>query len=322
MIFTSIPNSFATWSKPLIYTLNTESNEPQEICVEVLRESDKHILGTKRLIATSYVSFDIAPIIRRTIKPTLSSSISATRITDYNAAESILVRVGELTSQARTFIAAEVENPTPVTVLTEQIASRTLAPDECDMIGFVATMPGGYIKITTYGKENTTLSIPITMATQAIFTLVPATLGDCDQIEVAIGYSSTIFFHATYQIKRNLRGARRIGWLNSNHAPELYTFPMRKSILVKAVRKHMERVMGRGAGEVEADGELKLISAYEPMTQLNALAKIVGSREVWLMEGCRMRNVDLITDRVILTPSDKLGFVEIDIRAAQEGEEL
>ena len=34
----------------------------------------------------------------------------------------------------------------------------------------------------------------------------------------------------------------------------------------------------------EADGELKLISAYEPTAQLTALAKIVGSPAVWLME--------------------------------------
>ncbi len=322
MKFTTIPNAFASWNESLLYTLHSESEEPQDATVEVYDAATNTLVGTKFLRAITSATFDIAPMLRRRMHITLPEVVTTTRPMSYNASAEIYLKVGELTSEHRIFVAAQLTSNTPCVVLSEQIDSRTLAPDECDMVGFVTTFSGCYARIRTYGKDNATRNITFDSPGQYILTILPLTLGDCDQIEVEFCYSTTVFRKIEYSVKRNLKGARRIGWLNKDYAPEIYTFPMRKSILIKATRKHMESSMGRGAGEVEADGELKLISAYEPSAQLTALAKIVGSPAVWLMEGARRRNVDLITDRVILTPSDRLGFVEIDIRGAKEGEEL
>lgn len=322
MRFTALPNALSSWKGELTYTIATESDEAQDISVEIYNASTETLIATKQLRAVTTATLDIAPVLRRHIALNIPKEVTATRYVGYNATVAIYLKVGDVVSPTRTFIAAQLKTNTPVVVLSEQIDSRTLAREECDMIGFVTTFAGCFVRITTYGKESSTRTLSLASAGQYILTIHPSTLGECDQIAVEFCYSATVFRRIEYDIKRNLRGARRIGWLNRDYAPEIYTFPMRKSILIKATRKHMESIHGRGAGEVEADGELKLISAYEPTAQLTALAKIVGSPAVWLMEGCSRRNVDLITDRVIITPSERLGFVEIDIRGAKEGEEL
>ena len=65
-----------------------------------------------------------------------------------------------------------------------------------------------------------------------------------------------------------------------------------------------------------------MISAYEPQKQLQALAKIVYSPKVWLQQGSGQQIVSLMTDRVLLTPGRGLGFVELDLRAAEKGVKL
>jgi hypothetical protein len=113
-----------------------------------------------------------------------------------------------------------------------------------------------------------------------------------------------------------------VAWLNDHLAPELYTFPLRKSVLVKRVRKHIESVWGREAAALEGDNELKLISAYEPQAQIKALAGILSAQRLWLVEGGVPQKVNLLTDRVLSSPGGKMGMIEVDIRAAEEGVKL
>lgn len=322
MRFISTPGYLSSWSEPLLYTVATENEQSEELRIGIYNADDDSLIGEKVLRGVSEETIDIAPLLRNRLKPSLPQTITSTGVVRYNTSCKVYLKCGDTQSPTLLLTAAKADSQRLLTLLTEQITTRTIAADECDMIGFIATLSGCFARITTYGKESSTRTISLGETGQAALVITPATLGDCDQIEVEMGYSSTIFHKLTYEVKRNLRGSRRIGWLNKWLAPEQYTFPMRKSILIKAVRRHMETVLGRGAGEVERDGELKLVSAYEPTEQLQALANIVGASDVWIVEGCTRRSIDLITDRIILSPSNTLGFIEIDIRAAKEGEEL
>ena len=125
-----------------------------------------------------------------------------------------------------------------------------------------------------------------------------------------------------YDIKENLKGARRVAWLNDHLAPELYTFPLRKSVLIKAARKRMESIWGSEAGTAERENELKLISAYEPQAQIEALTSILSTPRAWLVEGSTLQNVEITTDRVMPSSCGEMGIIEVDIRAAREGEVL
>jgi hypothetical protein len=84
----------------------------------------------------------------------------------------------------------------------------------------------------------------------------------------------------------------------------------------------MESVWGSEAASVEAHNELKLLSAYEPEKQLKALAEILYSPRLWLIEGSKVQSVQLTTDRVLIAPNEGMSIIEVDIRAAEEGVQL
>ena len=147
-------------------------------------------------------------------------------------------------------------------------------------------------------------------------------MGDVDAMRVTIYVDGEATTTIDYQLRENLVGARRLAWLNRHHAPELYTFPLRKSVLVESTRKYMESQWGREAAALEQRGELKLLSAYEPRAQIEAISEILHSPRVWLVKGNNMQHLSLHTDRVLSAPCGEMGIVEVDVRAAREGEEL
>lgn len=323
MIFNSLPQDFSSLQEPLIYTFSTQEQEPQDLLIEICSAESGQVLATKQLYAVSEAEVDIAPLLRECIIPTLPTESLGTGFLDCGCNVSVYLKVGDVQSATRCFQWAKVEPSQPVMLLSEQTANRAMAADECDWIGvFSNGSMMCHFHIETFGKECRKVDYRLPMAGQQLFVLVASEMGDCDQIEVEITADDTLVARLNYEIKSNLKGARRVGWLNSSLSPELYTFPMRKSLLIEATRRHLERQWGREAGQVERDGELKLISAYEPSAQIETLAKIIHSPKVWLMRASRRQDVDLLTDRVLLTPVERLGFIEIDIRAAKEGEEL
>jgi hypothetical protein len=93
-------------------------------------------------------------------------------------------------------------------------------------------------------------------------------------------------------------------------------------VLIEAVRKHMESIWGKEAAALEGRGELKLLSAYEPKAQMEALAEILHSKRLWIADGATLRKVTLKSDMVLAIPCDGMGMVEVDLSAAKEGEML
>ena len=84
----------------------------------------------------------------------------------------------------------------------------------------------------------------------------------------------------------------------------------------------MESIWGKEAGATERENELKLISAYEPQEQIEALSAILSSPRIWLVKKNNLLPTELTTDRIFTAPCDKMGIIEVDIRAAREGELL
>ena len=70
------------------------------------------------------------------------------------------------------------------------------------------------------------------------------------------------------------------------------------------------------------ENELKLISAYEPQMQIEALSSILSTPKAWLVKGCELQRVEITTERVMPAKCGQMGIIEVDIRAAEEGVKL
>lgn len=323
MKFTSIPEAYSSFRESLTYAFDTES-AAHDVEVQIIDATTNEVIALKRLYGISAGEIDIAPYLERRVRPTLPSKVEQSGAIDPQQSVKVKVAVEGTESATRTFITAKIDCEKPFQSLMTQIGQRTMACDEFDIITWFA-QPGVAVEVVVeaFGKGNETLTItPAGEGVQAVavtpldFMNIPAEM----RVSVRANGETECVVH--YDIKPNLRGARRVAWLNRHLAAELYTFPLRKSVLVKSARKCMESIWGKEASSLECENELKLLSAYEPQAQIEALAEILAAKHLWLVEGGVPQRIDLLTERVMAAKCGEMGMVELDIRAAEEGVRL
>ena len=322
MKFTSIPEAYSSFCEPLIYEFVSEE-EARDLTVEIVEVTTNEVIGRKVLHAATGGSIDIAPYLRRRCQPTLPDNITQCGVVDAGAQIKVRVTVEGANSSSRNFIAAKVAPDTHYTLLSHQLPQRTMARDEFDLIAYFA-MPDAVVEVVVEatGKGRESQRIEAAGGHRCIAITAAAFDPATEELAVKILVDGEVATLINYDIKPNLEGARRIAWLNGDLSPEIYTFPLRKSILVEATRKRIATIWGKEAAEVEHRNELKLLSAYEPERQIRALQEIVGSSKVWLLRGNRVQAIDLKTERILHAINEGMGIVELDISTAREGDEL
>ena len=323
MKFISIPEAHSSFRTPLLYAFDTEA-EAHDVEAQIIDADTNEVIGRKKLYGVTTGEIDISPYLCRRVRQQLPASVDGCGEVDCSMQVRVKVVVDGVTSPVRRYIAAQVDLSQPYQALMTQIPQRTMACDEFDIISWFAH-PEIVVEVVveSFGNGTETITIrPDGVGQQAVaitaldFENIPDSLRATVMVD---GVATTVI---DYEIKPNLHGARRVAWLNEHLAPELYTFPLRKGVLVKATRKLMETVWGREAATLECANELKLISAYEPQAQIKALAAILSAERLWLIEGGVPQRVELVIDRVLCAPCGEMGMVEVDIRAAEEGVRL
>ena len=323
MRFTTIPEAFASFRESLNYAFDTEA-DAHDVVVEIIDADTEEVIASKRLYGITQGEVDIAPYLERRISPTLPCKVEQSGLIDAQQSANIKLRVEGVESETRTFIAAKIDPEKPFQSLMTQIGQRTMACDEFDIISWFAR-PGIAVEVVVeaFGKGNETLSFTHSGGGVGSVAVMAADFMNIpDWMRVTVKANGEAECVVEYQIKPNLRGSRRVAWLNSHLAAELYTFPLRKSVLVKSARKCMESIWGKEAATMECENELKLLSAYEPQAQIEALTEILSAKRLWLVEGGVPQRVDLLTERVMAAKCGEMGMVELDIRAAEEGVRL
>ena len=322
MKFTSIPEAYSSFNSPLIYEFDSEQ-EAKDLLVEITDLTTNEVIGRKRLYAATVGNIDIAPYVRRRAVAHLPENVASCGLVEIGSQIKVRVTIDGTASSSRTFIAAKVAPDTHYTLLTHQLLQRTMARDEFDLIAYFA-MPDAVVEVVVEatGKERESITIEAAGGHRCI-AITAATFDEAtEELRVKIVIDGEIASTIDYEIKPNLNGARRIAWINREHSPEIYTFPLRKAVLIEATRKRIATIWGKEAAEVEHHNELKLLSAYEPERQIEALQEIVASPKVWLIKGREVQNIDLRTDRLFHTLNEGMGIVELDIRSAEEGATL
>lgn len=312
-----------SFQEPLLYAFETQT-EAHDVEVKIKNAHTDQVLGSKLLYGAVAGEIDIAPYLRQALSVELPDGVEECGRVELPQQIEVRVEVDGVASPLRQFIAAKVEPQQSWQLLSSQIGHRTMARDEFDIIGYFA-QPDVVVEVVveSQGKGSERLTLDVSSGGQYAVAVTAKGMGEgVDELKVTFRVDGTVQAEIYYAIKPNLKGARRLAWLNEHRCPELYTFPLRKGVLVKAVRRHMESVWGREAAALESENELKLISAYEPQAQIEALARILFSPKLWLVEGGKPQSVNLLTDRVMPTPCGEMGMIEVDVRAAEEGVKL
>lgn len=324
MKFTSLPEAYSSFREPLICTFNTESAVAKDVEILIKRADDDKVIGKKRLRKVKQGQIDIAPYLGNALQPTIPEQITTCTEIDAGTQIRVYLEADGVVSERRRYIAAKVDLEKDYMPLTTQIKYRTMAADEFDVISYFA-YPEIVVEILVeaYGKSYSYLRVRPDSGGQRTIAITALPFDEVpDELKVSVEVDGVVesIFH--YQIKPNLKGSRRLAWLNRNSSLETYTFPLRKSVLIESTRRHIETIWGKEAAQVESHGQLKLLSAYEPAEQIEALGEILSSPKVWLIRGCRPQRIELGVERTLTSPRSEMGIIEVDICTAKEGDEL
>ncbi len=320
MKFTLLPEAYSSFREPLLYAFTTESTTPRDVEIKIIDCANGEVIGRKRLYNVTSGEVDIAPYLRSVARPTLPTTIEGCGEIDTSTNIRVIVQADGVDSEPRKFIAAKIDRKEIFTLLTSQHLNRTMEHDEFDIICYFS-WPDIVVSLDVefLGSGSDLITITPPSGGQRAVAVTARGREGVDAMRVTLCVDGAPMKVIEYDLKPNLSNARRVAWLNTQRSPEVYTFPLRKGVLIESTRRHMESIWGREAASVEARNELKLLSAYEPEQQIRAIAEILYSPKVWLIEGHDVRSVLLATDRVLISPSKGMGIVEVDIRAAEEG---
>jgi hypothetical protein len=322
MRFTSMPEAMSSFRQRLLYAFDTESTTPKDVEIKIINRLNNTIIGRKLLRSVTSGEVDIAPYLRSAVVASLPQQVDECAIIDTSTQIAVSVEINGTSSPTLPFVAAKVDLTKSYTPLTTQQLHRTMAHDEFDIVSLFALHDTSLeVVVELIGSGGDTLRFTPPSGQSAI-AITARNHSNVDAIRVTINVNGAATTVISYELKPNLRGARRLAWLNDNMGVECYTFPLRKSVLVEATRRHMESIWGKEAAALERQNELKLISAYEPQEQIEALSAILSSPRVWLVKGNELQPTELTTERILTAPCDKMGIIEVDIRAAREGELL
>ena len=169
MKFTKIPEAHSSFRDKLVYGFDTEA-AAHDVELKIINADTGETIATKRLYGISQGEVDIAPYLRRAVKSQLPPKVDGCGVVECGMQCRVKVEADGVMSPVRRFIAARVNLSEPYTPLMTQIAQRTMACDEFDIITWFAH-PEIVVEVVveSFGKGNESLTIkPSGVGQQAV----------------------------------------------------------------------------------------------------------------------------------------------------------
>ena len=272
------------------------------------------LLGAKRFAAVVEAAFDAAPYLRRRLHFT-----PATGRTGFYPAEGRTVTVvveavktdGETApavAPARMFLPGEA--PRTPGLRTSMPLARLIPQGACDEL---TLLTGGACTVTVTaeaGDTATAESYRVSEAGLHLFRFDTRDFPGAERVTVDAGECGAV----NYSVIPAVRDGVRLAWRSSAGSVEHYTFPVVRTVTVRAERREAEGPEGRVVAASSAGRETLLASAYEGQAVLEALAYLTAAPEVWIAEGDVYTPVCVVTDEAVVRRHGTLCCLEIAIR--------
>ena len=279
MKLTKISKDFTPLDVGIIFGIDTESDTPNNLQVEIVESLSGEVVATQQLRQVCQAELNIAPYIERFAERTPSQR-PYTTFTDAPTATHH-IRIGDATSHSTTTSVNRVQVATPALV-SAMPHLRTIPQGGHDEVMILAD-EGALISANITTDKGEELSLDYTSPTGAVLlTLATADFAlECRTIEVALSCDGSQIGQLRYNIAPNRKSAVRLAWISEQGTIERYTFPA----LTSATHKADEHTV-------------TLQSHYEPRATIDALAQIVAAPKVWIERNSSYREVEVATSTI------------------------
>lgn len=318
MKFTSTPTNGSSWSDPLPFSFDTESNEPLDLTLNIASASTQ--IARRKLYGVTSGTIDIAPYLRylSCIPPTIGMKPS---ITISPSALQVKVEAQGVSSTMVKLFHAPFDDTHPH-ALSYATAYQSIVRGEPILLTIFSNN-SIQLSISYVSKSSTTQSTHSAKAIGLPMEIVvpTATINESvKSIVLKIKTSLSTIYQATYHIAEPHGTTKSLIWYNKMGGIERYTFPHVIRTSYKA------KVVGEGNDDTplpaqvkEASVHYRLCSAHESPAEIDRLSEIVFSPRVFLLEGEKIKPIIIEQREVIFDSHGTLKQLCVDITEPWEG---
>lgn len=301
-MFTSYPTSGESLYDQLIYSY--ESSQKSDLELTITNSASTTDTYVKKLYDVTSASINVAPLFRYLAIPKLSvKSDGIYPSSDGYAA--VVVSCGGYSTAKRIFTLAKhtisINN-----IITSVSLDRLIGVDEREIIR-IYTPENENVTAQLYGSSNSGDEEDVLITQYSILDNHDGVLElvfkcpdvDYEQLTLNIYYTDTIHsLNYTVTKPYHIGESVRLAWLSSAGSIEHHTFPI---------------VKGKS---MNSDGSYSytLLSAYAPDSYVEAIAEIVSSAAVWIVDEDEYRKVEVESDIAPIKDCGSLSYLELKIK--------
>ncbi len=297
-MFIKEPEPFASFREELVFEYLQE--ESADLVFEIELEGVDESQEVKKLYDVNGASINVAHVVANKFMTTPSSGAASLKTPECGFGL-VKLKCGEEESTAQYFVASQVALP-EVGVLSSMPTERLISYGEADEI-WIRAQEGGEVEltveaigeggVTTYEFDHIAQECGLVR-----FRFATEDFGAYTKMaKVTIACDGEVLATVNYYYIPKVKGAVRMAWIGSYGAIEHYTFP--------TTNGYVKYRSGVRQYEIE--------SAYEPQRVVVALAEMLTSESVWIVEEGEYVQVDMVSESVVLNKRGALATVEYKI---------
>ena len=296
MILTTLSPDFTPRNQALRFGIDTESETPQDVVIDVVDVITDTTLSRQRLRQITSAEVNIAPYTRDFSfhKPSLKSQ------TSFKEAPTSLYAIRCEDSQSEPLLVTvnrRVQS-TP-TLITSMPLNRTISYGERDEL-LLLVAPDDHIRahIESDTGEELTLDCTNPMGATILSISTEDFASNIGSFDVEIVCNGEWLTTLHYKMVRSSRKSMRLAWISDEGSIERYTFPMTAKKQQKCEKRSVTMAEGQRVVSATTEQTDVLISRYEPRHTIEPLSEIISATKVWIERGNECHEVEVLTSVV------------------------
>lgn len=310
MRFIKLSGDFTPIHQGIFYDVDTESNAPSEVVVEIVNANTGEVAASQLLRGISSAKVNIAPYLprfaeRKPHKPDHSTFVEVPTATFYLRANGVI-------SESITISVNLCDTSASTTIISSLPALRRIAYGECDEL-LVRVPQNGVIAATITADNGESLSIE-RVASTGITALSISTKDfgtNIDTLHVELTHNGEVFNRIDYLVVEPQKSSVRLAWVSESGSIERYTFP-RIGVSCKVGKRYFNTESCRATASATIERNWVLTSRYEPRATIEALSHIISSPKVWIEEEA-MREIEVCTSQINYNLFNEPDVIELEI---------
>lgn len=293
MKITKISNDFTPLHKGILFGIDTETEEPTDLLVEIIEGTDDKVLARQRLRGVTKSQINIAPYIERAKEHTPSQIRSSNVFNIPTTTHRI--RIGNVVSESIT-TSFNTDIVTLPSIVSTMPYSRRIARNEIDELLIMANA-GDSISVAITTSTNDGFNFRLNATTGAVLlSIYPADFdADSCNMKVVVSCNGQSIGAIHYDIVPSFANSTRLAWISERGSIERYTFPVVVASQYLADKRSIRTTKGNQVVSSTTQHTISVSSRYEPHATAEALTYLTSSPRVWIEDESGCTEVEVLS---------------------------